>query len=228
MNHFWPRNGAMRKLTAGLVVASLTFVSCGPPRQRAPEPPQPIRGAPPDTLVDPRHISPDFLWRQRLHATYGDDSFKFDAVVEKSEATLRVLFLTPYGTRALLLEQVGTQVRTEYFVSQRLPFPARYILGDIHRVFFRGFADPPPAAGTHEQRLGREVFRDTWRDGALVSRVVSLAPEPEGSHDATGPEPRRISIGYSPGFRLGSPPARVRLDNEWYGYEIEIETLSSP
>jgi hypothetical protein len=220
---------SLPKVMTGLVLAVLSVVSCGPSQQRGSVTnAQATTRAPPEMLVDPRLISPDFLWRQRLTATYGEDSFKFDAVVEKSAATLRVLFLTPYGTRALLLSQVGSEVRTEYFVPQRLPFPARYILGDIHRVFFRGFADRNPTTGIHEQRLGREVFRDTWRDAALVSRVVTLAQEPGANASDGGREPARISVRYSPAFHPGSPPARVRLDNDWYGYEIEIETLSSP
>jgi hypothetical protein len=179
----------------------------------------------PDTLVDPGQIPGNFLWRQRLVARYGEDTFEFEAVVEKSTDSLRVLFLTPYGTRALLLEQVGHDVRTQYFISHRLPFPPRYILSDMHRVFFRGFAPGAPNHGRHAQLLAGEFFEDTWETGTLVARTVQL---PEQGPRASAAQSRKISIRYTPGFRPGSPPARIRLNNQWHGYDITIDTLAQP
>jgi hypothetical protein len=175
-----------------------------------------------DTLTDPTRIGEDFTWRQKLHARYGEDEFDFEAVIEKSGNTLRVLFLTPYGTRALLLEQLGQKVSTRYFVSQRLPFPARYILGDIHRVFFRGFAPEKPTDGAHTHEQGGERFEDTWRRGVIIARTVT--PD-KGARKGAEPASAAVTIRYTPGYRPGLAPGRVHLDNQRHGYEIAIDTL---
>ncbi len=211
---------------AASLLLGLALCACAAAPNVHPEQPRSAASPPPDTVLDPRQIRGNFVWRQRLSARYQGDSFKFEAVLEKSGNTLRVLFLTPYGTRALLIEQTGHTVRTEYFIPQRLPFSPSHILSDIHRVFFRGFGEGAPNNGQRVQRLDGEVFYDTYRQGALVARVVQ---QPTDAHSTRIPQQeKRISIDYEPGFRPGVPPHRVRLNNDWYGYLIEIDTLAKP
>ena len=213
---------ALGRRTSLALSFSIALASACAPRGTEPTSPRATSQAPLDVLTEPRLVGPDFVWRQKLSASYGDDSFDFEAVLEKSDNALRVLFLTPYGSRALLLEQLGQQVRTEYFVSQRLPFPAHFILGDIHRVFFRGFEGQLPPDGSHTQRLQGEVFHDTWQHGSLVSRTVEFEnAEPEKLDQQAG----AIAIRYAPGYRPGAVPGQVFLENHRHGYEISIDTL---
>src|SRR5690606_41940002 len=65
----------------------------------------------PGELVDPSTVATDFMMRQHLQGDYGDDEIAFDAVVQKQGDTLLVLVLTPYGSRALLIEQKGLNTR---------------------------------------------------------------------------------------------------------------------
>src|SRR5690606_21276215 len=118
-------------------------------------------------LVDTSEISGNFLWRQRLLTRYGGDEWQVQGVLETSGDSLKVLLLTPYGSRALLLEQNGKTVRSEYFVSQHLPFPAQYILYDIPRVLFLGFAPDAPRDGRYSHTVKGELLTDTYREGAI-------------------------------------------------------------
>lgn len=181
----------------------------------------PVEETPPDAWIDPATMPRDFLWRQRLTTTYGEHRYRFEAVLEKSGSTLRILFLTPYGTRALLIEQAHGQVHTEYFIPQRLPFPPERILGDVHRAYFRGFDGRLPLNGTNEYRDHAEMFEDTWQSGRLVQRVARAAAPGNAS-----PE-KRVTIAYTPGFVPGPPPAQVVLTNGWHGYQILIETIEN-
>lgn len=207
----------------GLCLAAWGLSGCTRPTPTPPSAVAPVEQAPCDILVDPTAMSRDFLWRQRLTATYDEHQYRFEAVLEKSGPTLRVLFLTPYGTRALLLEQRHEQVHTEYFIPQRLPFPPERILGDIHRAYFRGFDRALPSGGTREYREHGEMFEDTWQGGRLVQRVATAPGSPARDNSRT----KRVAIAYTPGFVPGTPPARVMLTNDWHGYQILIETIDS-
>lgn len=169
-----------------------------------------------DVLPRPAIIERDFTWRQRLAASYGQQSFSFQALLEKEQDTLSLLFLTPYGTRALLLRQSGADVDTRYFVSQRLPFPPRHILTDVYRVFFRGASGTPRSDGSHRLLVDGETFVERWRGGLLEQREVYA--------EATQGRPA-VVIRYRPGTDFQAPAGRVELDNRAYGYRIEIETV---
>lgn len=175
-----------------------------------------------DIVRSPERLGEDFVWRQRLTATYGDESFSFQAVVEKTGNTLNLLCLTPYGSRALLLKQRGTTVKTQYFVEQRLPFPARYILSDLHRVYTPTREAPPKPTeldreSTLEMRLDGEQFVDQFVDGRIVRREIY------------GPMARSdrpdVVVLYADAGGTPSSATRITLDNRAYGYHIEIETL---
>jgi hypothetical protein len=170
-------------------------------------------------LLAPEQIAGNFVWRQRVTAAFENRRDSLEAVLEKSGGRLRVLFLTPYGSRALLLEQQGQEVTEEYFVEQRLPFPARYILVDIHRAVFRGLEHGPQKDGTHEHPNGVELFADTWRGGRLVERRV-FWPKADGSRTI---EPAIVAR-YRPGLVLGEPPENVTIANRRMGYRLEIDT----
>jgi hypothetical protein len=169
-----------------------------------------------DVLPSSATIERDLAWRQQLVATFGEEKFSFQAVLEKSGSTLSLLFLTPYGSRALLLQQTDRSVQTRYFVTQRLPFPPRYILTDVYRVFFRGMPTAPLPDGVHLSKVDGETFSDRWQDGFLVERTVY-------AHAGGAPA---VVIRYQPMGNRHAPAGRVVLDNRAYGYRIEIETVA--
>jgi hypothetical protein len=183
------------------------------------------KGAEPDSvpLRDPRAFPHDFVDRQKIRATYGARSLSFDAVLQKLGDTLTLVGLTPFGSRAFVLRQVGATVSFQSFVPEQLPFPPRYMVVDIQRVFLPwiatddagSLADPD---GTREGTREGEGVREEWRGGRLLRRTF---------HRLNGHPPGTIVIEYGEGMSEGGAlPPRVVLSNGWYGYRLEITTES--
>jgi hypothetical protein len=196
---------------AGLVLVLASALACQP----APLPARSYTGP----LRAPSTLGPDFLDRQRIVASYGDRELQFDAVVQKKGDELTLLGLTPFGTRAFVVRQTGTGVFFQSFVPQSLPFPPRYILIDIHRVFFgRAPGAPIPADGERETVSEGESVVERWKGGRLLRRVFRRVD---------GNPPGDIVVEYDGGFEAGGPPpARVMFRNGWYGYRLDIMTQS--
>lgn len=201
----------MRAPVLVVVAAGLMLAGCGG-RSKTTPPPYPGH------LLAPAEVRPDFMLRQRLQARYRDEEAAFDAVLQKHGEELVLLGLAPYGGRAFVMTQRGGRFETRKFIPMKLPFPARHILNDVHRVFFRG-------SGLVERRAdGRHAFEEhgervveVWREGRLVTRTFErLDGEPPG----------RIRIEYEgtvPPDGVASP--RIVVRNGWFGYELRIENL---
>lgn len=205
-------------LAGGLAIAA---AACAP---RAAPPPseRPYSGP----LVDPATAPHDFLDRQRITATYGERTARFDAVLQKRGPELTILALTPFGSRAFVLHQVRSEVSFQSFVPQSMPFPPKYILIDVQRVYF-AWADPSADAGAspdleaRDRRVERdgEIETEHWEGGTLRRRTFRRAD---------GAPPGEIAIDYEvPGMSAdGTPPAHVTFVNGWYGYRLDIATVS--
>jgi len=173
----------------------------------------------PGVLHAPSTLGADFLTRQRIVATYQDQRVSFDAVVQKRADTLTLLGLTPFGSRAFLLEQRGGAVRFVSYVPRDLPFPPRNILIDVHRVFFFGIAPRGRALsdGAHVATREGEIVRERWSAGRLVERRFTRA-----SGDPRG----EIAIRYQGGAPPNGAARRIDLANGWFGYRLVIDTLA--
>ena len=154
--------------------------------------------------------------RQRVIAQHNGKRSSFEAVLQSDGDTLVLLALTPMGTKAFSLTQEGTQVEYTPYVDERLPFPPRYVLIDVHRTFFLGFPQSPRADGRHKVRLGAETIHEEWRDGRLQRRSFRRRCGPKGT----------IEVRYVGGMAIDQPPPVVNFRNEWFGYELTIETLA--
>ncbi len=170
----------------------------------------------PGTLTRPSEHPGDFLLRQHLTAHFGERVESFDAVLQKRGDVLTLVGLTPFGTRAFLLEQTGLEVKFTSYVGE-LPFPPRFILFDVERVYFDGIAGAPLDDGEHvEQRSGERIV-ESWNGGRLAARrFTRIANDPPGV----------MSIVYAGGMASGAFPAQIEIDNGWVGYKLSIATLS--
>jgi hypothetical protein len=182
-------------------------------------------------LLAPATYPGDFLDRQRIVATYKGRTAAFDAVVQKKGDELTLVGLTPFGSRAFAIRQVGGVASFESFVPQTLPFPARYILVDVERVFFPWTDAPPPTDGERRFSRDSEAVAERWEGGKLRRRTfardgTSPASPERGRNVESGP-PGEIVIDYDGGMAPGgAPPPHVSFDNGQYGYHLEITTLS--
>jgi hypothetical protein len=196
---------------------ALHFAACAsrpPPPSQAP----PYSGP----LVDPATVSRDFLDRQQITATYAGRTTRFDAVVQKRGGALTVLGLTPFGSRAFVLQQTGNDVSFQSFVPQTMPFPPRYILIDVQRVYFASLAalsgGPPPDGEQSGERDG-EIETERWQGGALLSRTFRRADGSPAGEIA-------IDYGRAGMGADGTPPRQISLSNGWYGYRLDIAIVS--
>ncbi|MBV1862739.1 MAG: DUF3261 domain-containing protein [Nannocystaceae bacterium] len=180
-----------------------------------PEPAPPSVGVGyPGTLRDPATHEHNFMLRQHAKGNHEGGSFSFDAVVQKNGAELLVLVLTPYGSRALLVKQTGHDVQVETFIDRELPFAPESILLDVQRVFLKGQPAPHEDGWTQSVSDG-ETVRERWQEGRLYRREFTrLDNVPPGV----------ITVTYEGGFKPGSKPPSLTLDNGWFGYSLTLET----
>lgn len=179
--------------------------------------PTPVVREYPGTLVHPSTIAGDFLARQEVRARYGKKRIRFRSILQKRGDTLILLGMTPFGTRAFLLQQEGTEVTFTRYVDLVFPFPPKYILFDIHRALFIGIASAPLADGEHTAHRDGEVIRERWRDGRLLERTFRRE---------SGQPPGLIRITYEDWTLFGIPPRKITFRNDWFGYELAITTRS--
>jgi hypothetical protein len=179
---------------------------------------EPSQSAYPGTLIASTELGPDFLARQKLSGTHGEQQFRFEAVLQLRGGVLTVVGLTPFNAKAFVLKQTGTEVEFQQFIERELPFPPQYILQDIHRTWFWQQRLPwgdHPSEESPEAEVEGERVRETWQDGSLVRRSFErLDGSPAG----------QLRIDYVGGHRRGKPAPHVVIDNAWFGYRLEIET----
>lgn len=176
-------------------------------------------GAYPGELIPTADIGQEFMARQELEGEFNGETFKFSAVLQVKGGVLTVLGLTPMGTKAFILEQEGTEVRFTALIDRQMPFPPEFVLQDVHRTWLwharLPWGDRPSEEAPSTEIAGERVS-EVWTNGALVRRTFErLDGQPEGS----------LRVDYIGGHRTGKPAERVVIDNGWFGYRLEIETV---
>ncbi|MEZ4381961.1 MAG: DUF3261 domain-containing protein [Nannocystaceae bacterium] len=201
-----------RRLLAGLGLA-FPGLACANQRSAAEDP----AAAAERVLVDVAAIPVDFLARQRLAGSMGEHSLSSDVVLQKQGATLTLIGLTPFATKAFALVQEGLAISFESFVDAALPFPPELMLADIHRTLFLGVGDVAPADGRRRLRLAGERVDETWAGARLIRR--------EYTRRGRGPK-GPIVIDYGEGMQGRTPPPTIVIDNQRFGYTVTIETVT--
>src|SRR5580765_8700790 len=151
------------------ILAALLAATAGcihhtaPPERPAMAPPTAAELPPPDAIPG------TFEVRQRLKATSPKGGGSFEAVLQKQPGTLTLVGLTPYGSRAFLLQQTKGDVQFTKYVPRDMPFAPTFMLLDIHRVL-GSWLGPPLASGERSGQVGDETIHERWRDGKLLER----------------------------------------------------------
>jgi hypothetical protein len=186
------------------------FVGCAHPTPVA----VPAHPAHTVVLKPTAELGRSFMAQQRLTGRYGDKEFAMDVVLQLAGGKLTLIGLTPFGTRAFVLEQQGTEVKLEKFIDREVPVDPRYVLDDIHRVFFRSLAEANPDGSTTREESGEQVSE--LRSGGVLKerRFRRLDGKPAGELVVT----------------FEGPPApvvapHVTLVNGWFGYTLRVDTL---
>lgn len=207
----------MRCAALGSLLSIALLCASGCQRHTRPTNPKLAENAYPGELIDSTKLPPVFL-EQRIEAHFGQRRESFSAVLQSADGVLSLLGLTPYGARAFLLEQRGQRIAFTPYVNVPLPFPPRFIFLDVHRTYFRGLPSPPLPDGTHRGTAAGEQIEERWQGGRLWERSFErLDKKPAG----------RIRVRFVGGLSAGTVPARIELDNDWFGYRLVILTLRS-
>jgi hypothetical protein len=173
----------------------------------------------PGELISTDDMGRNFLARQKLRGTFGEQEFAFEAVLQLHGGKLTVLGLTPFGTKAFVLTQTGTDVEFQPLIDREIPFPPEYMLQDIHRAWLwharLPWGDGPPNETAPSTEIAGERVTEQWSENGLVRRTfVRIDGQPPGE----------IRIDYIGGHRTGRPAKQVVLENGWFGYRLEIQT----
>ena len=207
----WPKGHVV-------VVLALALAACTP---RPTGPPEPTQMRYPGVLVAPEGLAKreDFLARQSLVGHYGPREVHGEVVVQKRGGTLTLIGMTAFGSKAFVIQQDAAGVRSQEILPGSLPFPAEFMLLDVHRALFMGLSEGTDGEGDGQRRGRREgeAIAETWQGGKLLRRSFRrLDRRPRGT----------ITVEYVGGMSGSRPPAKIVLDNRWFGYTVEISTLS--
>lgn len=225
------------KAVGALCLLAALSVACGP---RAAEAPSAREYTGP--IVDSEKLRPGFLWQQEITASRGPFSHGFPAAVQSADGVLTILGLTPFGTRAFVIEQRGQTFEYRTFVEQELPIRPEWVLIDVHRTFFDGFEGMGDAVGGEVNGSGvegrgvegpgrgerggegREAAKEAASDRAASNGAASngegaaLQPLPDGVHERVRDGERRRDRWEAGRLRertyerLDAPGSFIRID----------------
>ncbi len=170
----------------------------------------------PGKLLPPAALALDFQWRQKVTAHWKTGTRSFDAVLAKSDGELQLLGLNPMGMPGFVLRLTASGVEFENRTDQELPFEPRVILLDVQRVFYPWFDEPGPVQGQRQREVNDEAISERWAGGKIVERRFRR------TDDAALGE---IVVRYEGWEADADAPSRAVLDNGWFGYSLEVETL---
>lgn len=160
----------------------------------------------------------DFIWQQHVTAKWNGRCESFDAVLQKKGDELLLMGLSPMGMPGFVLKWGPAGLRFQNRTSHRLPFGPAYIMADIQRAYFPWL--PPPRADFDGTRRGRHedlAITEVYHRGRLASRSFRRA-----DRSAEGV----VAITYRNWGDGHDAPRHVVLSNGWFGYRLEIETVS--
>lgn len=198
---------------AALPVAVLALTACPPPG-----PASLSDAAYPGVLRSPAGFPGSYVARQQVAGAFGEERYGYEAVLQKRGDTLMVLGLAPYGGKAFAVTQTGEAVTSQSFVPVEVPIPPRFMLLDVHRAFLVGLPGAPLTDGEHRGTLDGEEIVETWQGGRLLRRTFRRLD---------GLPPGLIDVAYAPGLAAdGLPPRLTTLLNGWFGYRLEITTVT--
>ncbi len=198
-----------------VVALALLLTACGPSAAgSAPPIAYPGELTPPSELRSP--LGEAFALDQRVVAESQEGTHEFRAVLQLQGDTLTMVGLGPHGGRGFVLTERGREVELESHLPEELPFPPRFMMLDVQRVWFRGLDGPLPD-GEHEGVVDGDEVRERWEGGRLRERTFQR----QG-----GEPPGVIRVVYEGGLGSGEPPTVVRYENGWLGYTLTLTTLA--
>ena len=169
-------------------------------------------------LRPPSALERGILLRQRVTARWEERGESFEAVVQNRGDALTVVGLGPMAMRGFTLVLDTRGVSVENRTGRDLPFVAEHILADIQRVFYPWFEAPPACDACGRQTTyGGLIVHEQIDANVLRERRFAIAGEPDAGE---------VAIRYGDWWPDPLIPKHVVVENDWFGYELTIETTS--
>lgn len=201
----------MRRAALAAAAAALLLACGAAPERRRDGPPPDYPGE----LRPPSALGADVLWRQRVTAAWPDGERGFDAAVQVARGELLVLGLSPLGQPGFVVRWDGERTELEDRSGMETSVPPRWVLLDVQRAFFPWLEGAPPDGERSGEVAGERVV-EVARGGRVLERRFARAD---------GAPPGEIRVTCEWGRDDWLAPTRVVLENGWFGYRIEVETL---
>ncbi len=172
----------------------------------------------PGPLLAPDTLKIEFVWRQRVTASWDTQRQSFDAVLQLRDGTLSLIGLAPIGPPGFIVSLSKQGLDFQNRSDRRLPFPPEYIIADVQRAFFPWLAPPgeDEFTGTQQGDYGVLGVRETYVGGVMHERTFTRSDAP-----ARG----TLRVVYEDWHRGEDAARRVQLTNDWFGYTLEIVTV---
>ena len=106
--------------------------------------PRPLPHLPdcPGSLVPTQEIAGDWLIHERIRVRGDRVDEAYGLIAQKTGDRLVLVGLTPFGSTAFSLSQIGVEVKSESKLGAALPVPPENVLRDLHRARFLETDDP--------------------------------------------------------------------------------------
>lgn len=195
-----------------LVLLFFGAAHCGARAQQKNLPEGVQQGLGPGPLLPIDASSEDFFAEHRVQITWQGERHSMRAVLQKQEALLELIILGPMEQPMVRVYQDGQEVGVDAYVEDALPFTPEFMLADVQKAFLI-WEDAHGA-----QREGRydTLHWTQTRDGEQVQMRTFWREElGEGL-------PLTVHYEYDEDAQM---PAAVRLENRWFGYTLDIQTL---
>ena len=164
----------------------------------------------PGTLVSTREIPGEFLLRERVRITVGDQVIAFQQVVQKRGDELLLIGLHPLGAKLFSVVQRGVDTTIEAAPAPVLEVPPENLLADLHRRRFRVLTGAGPEGEFRGSDAGGGIV-EVWDAGALGERRFRPA----------GGAPVRVRFDSDDDGR-----SRAVVENPECGYRAEFVALT--
>lgn len=195
----------------------------------------------PEVFVDLAAIEDDFALRQQIHGVWNEREFGLECVVQKQGTKLTVVGLTPFGTKAFVLTQSGSDIQYQPILTQAEALPPEFIVADIHRSLLwaspgadpmdsGAAADPQSGAARPRSLVASFAGRGTgersaqWRGERVTEHWQANALVWRSFEDPDRARQWSVEFGeLEP--TLAGLPGTMTIDNGWFGYRLSIRNL---
>lgn len=203
------------------LVPILVLLLCGCPKSVVTEQsPDELRADVATSLRPVADLQAEVMLQQRVTIRWSNNKEQrsFDAVLQFHGGKVVVVGLGPFGRPGFSIEYSdATGIRVENRTGHEIPFSPAHIVSDVQRTFYPWLSTDRGDSMSRSGSFGGFEIEERFKDDRLYERSFRMSKSPERG---------RLRIVYTGWSDTGIAPKHVRIHNQWFGYQLDIETLS--